>query len=129
MKRPGQFAAMGQMVLSPASSSRYQIAAAKRRARDRAQGRKTTWSAGPLAYNEGIVMGVQVTAWQKQLERLGLIGQDWPQLRHSEELRRWAAKNCQRHYIPEELLVAWGLRVNEDRNPTVKEWVRHDATA
>lgn len=34
-------------------------------------------------------------------------------LAESTELRKWATKNACRYYVPEELLLAWGITVDE----------------
>jgi hypothetical protein len=137
MKKPGQFAYLGAMVINAKASETYarrspefyRAAAAKRKATDRAAGRRVGWSSGPLKYNEGVFHGVRETAWERQLARLGLVGQDWPELAKSEALRRWAKKHCQRHYVPEELLTAWGLTIQDYGFSSIKEWNKRDQEA
>jgi hypothetical protein len=59
-------------------------------------------------------MGYQpdiATAFEAEVRRLGLNTQTCAS---SKELRRWCERNKDRCYIPEWLLEAWGMCVNED---------------
>ncbi len=53
--------------------------------------------------------GTETTAFERQAQTLGLNPEQW---RRSRELREWAKRHCDVHFIPEELLSAWGLTVD-----------------
>jgi hypothetical protein len=50
------------------------------------------------------------TEFEMQVERLGLTKAEYVS---SAELRRWCARNRNRVYVPEWLLEAWGMPVEE----------------
>ena len=53
------------------------------------------------------------TRWDREIERLGLTGQEraWSQ---SNDLRRWAAKHANSCFVPERLLSTWRIPVTLD---------------
>ena len=51
-----------------------------------------------------------VTAFEQQVEKLGLGP---GQYQASTELRAWCRRNAHTHYVPENLLRLWGIRVEE----------------
>lgn len=51
------------------------------------------------------------SAFEEVVENLGLRKSQW---RCSGALRSWAAQNKNRHFVPEELLNAWGMTVDLD---------------
>ena len=55
--------------------------------------------------------GVEQTAFEIKVTQLGLKPDEYV---HSRDLRRWAAANRTKRFIPEELLDAWGLSVDVD---------------
>jgi|GEM_PF-5802756 len=50
------------------------------------------------------------TYFELEVERLGL--QEW-EYSFSERLRIWADEHRTRHYVPEELLRAWGMELDD----------------
>lgn len=54
----------------------------------------------------------QLTLFDKQVERLGLTDKpmEWP---YSEPLRKFAKTHRTQKYIPEYLLLGWGLELNQ----------------
>lgn len=104
--RHGRFRrTMGLLVINPDSSRRYKAEAIRR-------ARRANWAQGAEAYNAGVTVGVDITEFQIEVERLGLAGRDWVELRKSDELRKWAKRFCSRRYVPEELILSWHLNVN-----------------
>jgi hypothetical protein len=53
-------------------------------------------------------MPARLTAFEKQVERLGL---DTDQFTCSAELKRWCERNRTRVFVPEWLLKEWGMTV------------------
>jgi len=51
------------------------------------------------------------TAFEVEVRKLGLTKETCAA---SSQLRIWCERNCNRYYIPEWLLEAWGILVNSD---------------
>lgn len=63
-----------------------------------------------------IKSGVSITQFEIAVKSFGLQPDQYSR---SSRLRNWVVKNRKRHYVPEELLIAWGLNNQEcDLSPT-----------
>jgi hypothetical protein len=65
------------------------------------------WSSGARA----AVPPAMPTAFDKRVGKLSLTA---PAYLESRELREWCEDNCDKCYIPEWLLKAWGIEVKAD---------------
>ena len=57
------------------------------------------------------ICGVEVTAFETMAKRLGLNPDDY---QNSPALQTWVRANRTKRYVPEHLLIAWGLEVDAD---------------
>ena len=80
------------------------------------------WASGPGRSGEDF-LGVEEPAFDRVVRKLGLRENE---LATSVELRAWAKKNCQRHYVPEYLLVAWRLQVRDSLMISHQSWQRKE---
>jgi hypothetical protein len=51
-----------------------------------------------------------ITEFEQQAEKLGLSPNEY---QASPQLQKWCLMNAASHYVPEPLLKAWGIRVND----------------
>ena len=56
------------------------------------------------------------TEFEKQVAKLKLKPNEYV---HSKELREWALRNMRSHFVPEELLSAWKLQLEEEADSLV----------
>jgi hypothetical protein len=74
----------------------------------RATPKERMWVAGQTYL---IAEAIEPTYFDLEVKRLGLGNPaEWP---YSKSLRMWAKKNRRKHYIPEALLLTWGLAIGE----------------
>ena len=64
---------------------------------------------------------VLATEFEEQVYRLGLTNQTYAA---STQLRDWCERNCNRCYVPEWLLGAWGIDVDatSGETPPLRKW-------
>jgi hypothetical protein len=65
------------------------------------------WNA---AFSPTQVAGPELTLFDLEVQRLQLQPAEW---QYSQTLRSWAKANRKKHYIPEALLLAWGMQIGE----------------
>ncbi len=56
------------------------------------------------------------TEFEKLVAKLKLKPNEYVR---SKELREWALRNVRSHYVPEELLAAWKLQLQEEESDSV----------
>ena len=69
---------------------------------------QTNWASGGFG---SVRPATATTQFEKQLRKLRLTYEDCA---HSEKLQRWSQENSHRCYIPESLLKAWGIELEQD---------------
>ena len=57
----------------------------------------------------------EITQFEKQVKRLGLQEHEW---RHSIQLKAWVSRYKHHRFVPEDLLIAWGMH---DDDPSISD--------